>query len=88
MRPEDEGKELSIVIGKSRFRLRYSSQNPVADEACLPLDLNGSQEANKIRGGQLGNELIGSSGNLLQRWRTVQSHKEDGVFVHGPGNDG
>ena len=82
------GKELSVVTGESRFQLRHSSQDPVADEACLSLDRNGLQEANKIRGGQLGNVLIGSSGNLFQRWRTVQSHKEDWVFVHGPGNDG
>src|SRR5690348_6272064 len=61
------GKELSIVTGKSRFRLRRSSQEPVADKASLPLDRNGSQEASKIRGGQLGNVLIGSSKNLPQR---------------------
>ncbi len=82
------GNELSIVIGESRFGLRHSSQDPVADKAGFPLDLDGSQETSKIRGGQLSNELIGSSRNLSQRRRTVQSHKEEWVLIHGPGNGG
>ena len=85
---EMRGEELGIAIGKSCFRLWFFSQDPVAEKADLLLDLHGSQDLSKIRGGQLRNGPGERARDFLLKQGTVQPHKHGWVFVHCTGENG